>query len=100
MAFALRVSVFLLLAFVSGEAASRWQGDAIRVVSYNIKHGRGNDNVVDLDRTAAVLRRLRPDMIGLQEVDDRARRSGGVAQAEYLGKALGMHHAFGRFMDF
>ena len=100
MAFAVRVSVLLLLALVSSDAASRWQGDSIRVVSYNIKHGRGNDNVVDLDRTAAVLRRLRPDIIGLQEVDDRAKRSGSVAQAEYLGKALGLHHAFGRFMDF
>jgi endonuclease/exonuclease/phosphatase family metal-dependent hydrolase len=33
-------------------------------------------------------------------VDDLATRSGGVPQAERLGQALGMHHAFGRFMDF
>jgi endonuclease/exonuclease/phosphatase family metal-dependent hydrolase len=74
--------------------------DALRVVSYNIKHGRGNDGVVDLERTAAVLRAQRPDIVGLQEVDDRAERSGKVAQAEQLGKSLGLHHAFGRFMDF
>ena len=72
----------------------------LRVVSYNIKHGRGNDNIVDLERTAAVLRRLRPDIVGLQEVDDRATRSGGVRQAERLGQLLEMHPAFGRFMDF
>jgi len=72
----------------------------LRVVSYNIKHGRGNDAVVDLGRTAGVLRALRPDIVGLQEVDDRATRSGGVAQAAWLGEQLGLQHAFGRFMDF
>jgi len=76
------------------------RADALRVVSYNIKHGRGNDNVVDLARTAAVIRAQRPDIVGLQEVDDRAERSGKVPQAERLGQLLGMHHAFGRFMDF
>lgn len=72
----------------------------IRVVSYNIKHGRGNDNTVDLARTAAVLRALTPDIVGLQEVDLLAERSGKVDEARALGEALGLHHAFGKFMDF
>lgn len=76
------------------------QPDALRVVSYNIRHGRGDDKVVDLERTARVLRPLRPDIVGLQEVDERATRSGDVPQAERLGELLGMHHAFGKFMDF
>ena len=76
------------------------QPDELRVVSYNIKHGRGNDTVVDLERTAAVIRAQRPDVVGLQEVDDRAERSGTVPQAQRLGELLGMHHAFGRFMPF
>jgi hypothetical protein len=74
--------------------------DELRVVSYNIKHGRGNDDVVDLERTAGVIRAQRPDIVGLQEVDERAERSGKVPQAERLGQLLGMHHAFGRFMDY
>lgn len=74
--------------------------DTLRVVSYNIKHGRGNDNIVDLERTAGVLRALSPDIVGLQEVDDLATRSGGVPQSERLGQLTGLHHAFGRFMDF
>jgi endonuclease/exonuclease/phosphatase family metal-dependent hydrolase len=72
----------------------------IRVVAYNVKHGRGMDDVVDLERTADVLRRLTPDIVGLQEIDDRATRSGGVPEAEWLGRRLGLNHAFGRFMDF
>jgi endonuclease/exonuclease/phosphatase family metal-dependent hydrolase len=73
---------------------------ALRVASYNIRHARGMDGVVDLERIAGVLRALEPDIVALQEVDDRVERSGGVAQHERLGELLGMHPAFASFMDF
>lgn len=92
--------VALLAASAPGALTSAQESSDVRVVSYNIKHGRGNDDVVDLDRTARVLQALRPDIVGLQEVDDRATRSGGVAEARWLGEKLGMHHAFGSFMEF
>jgi endonuclease/exonuclease/phosphatase family metal-dependent hydrolase len=72
----------------------------LRVVSYNIRHGRGMDSEVNLERTAAVLRQLSPDIVGLQEVDNRVTRSGGEDQAAVLGGLLGMEHAFGAFMDY
>jgi endonuclease/exonuclease/phosphatase family metal-dependent hydrolase len=72
----------------------------IRLVSYNIRHGRGMDDSVRLDRTAATLRRLAPDLVGLQEVDELVSRSGKVDEAAALGTALGMHHAFASFMDY
>lgn len=75
-------------------------GAELRIVSYNIRHGRGMDDSVDLARTARVLRSLAPDVVGLQEVDDRVRRSGGVDQAAALGGMLGMEHAFGAFMEY
>ena len=71
-----------------------------RVVSYNIRHGRGMDGEIDLQRIAGVLDRLEPDLIGLQEVDSRATRSGEVDQAAELGRLLEMHAAFGAFMPF
>lgn len=72
----------------------------LRVVSYNIRHGRGMDDTVNLPRTAAVLRTLTPDIVGLQEVDELVQRSGRVDEAATLGRALGMEHAFGSFMDY
>jgi endonuclease/exonuclease/phosphatase family metal-dependent hydrolase len=71
-----------------------------RIASYNIRHGRGSDDRVDLERTAAVLRRLDADVIALQEVDERVTRSGVEDQAARLGELLGMHHAFGSFMEY
>lgn len=70
------------------------------MVSYNIRHGRGMDDVVDLERTADVLHRLDPDVVGLQEVDVGVERSGSEDQPEVLGRLLGMEHAFGAFMDY
>jgi len=70
------------------------------VASYNIRHGRGIDGTVDLERTTVALRSLEADLIALQEVDRNCTRSGKVDMAAELGKALGMHHAFGSFLDF
>ena len=72
----------------------------VRIVSYNIKHGQGMDGKLDLGRTAAVLEELDADVIALQEVDRNCTRSGKVDQPEWLGKRLGMHPRFAKFMDF
>ncbi len=70
------------------------------VVAYNIRHGEGMDNQIDLNRTAAVISRLNPDVVLLQEVDRGAGRTGGIDQARALGELTGMHSAFGKFMDY
>ena len=55
-------------------------------MTYNIHAGHG-----DIDRTAATIRALSPDVVGLEEVDVHwADRSGFVDQANRLGKLLGM----------
>ncbi|MGH7447943.1 MAG: endonuclease/exonuclease/phosphatase family protein [Longimicrobiales bacterium] len=77
------------------EGATTW-----RAVTYNIRHGRGIDGLVDLERTADVLRNLDPDVVALQEVDNRVERSGRLDEAARLGELLGMHHAFGSFMEY
>lgn len=71
----------------------------LRTVSYNIRHGAGNNGKVDLEKTGDLLHNLAPDIVGLQEVDNGVKRSGSVNQAEALGKQLGMHAAFGKFMN-
>ncbi len=81
-------------------AAPEDDARALRAVSYNIRHGEGMDGAIDLARTADVLRALRPDVVGLQEVDLRATRSAGQNQALELAEHLGLHPAFGSFMDF
>lgn len=72
----------------------------IRTVTYNIHHAAGTDGELDLPRIGKVLKQLKPDVIGLQEVDFKTKRTNQVNQAAELGKQLNMHAAFGSFMNY
>ncbi len=74
--------------------------DEIAIGSYNIRHGNGNDQKLDLKRTGEVIASMDCDIVGLQEVDFRAERSGNVNQIASLGRQLHMYGDFSKFMDF
>ena len=67
----------------------------LRVLSYNIHYGQGNDGVYDLERLAAVIQQAKPDLVALQEVDVGVLRSGRVHQARRLAELTGMAVRFG-----
>lgn len=90
----------LILAAILALGCQPSEPVTLRLVTYNIRHGRGMDGEVNLERTAAVLRQLSPDIVALQEVDNGVARSGGQDQAAVLGQLLGMEHAFGSFMEY
>ena len=58
----------------------------MRVATFNIRHATA---------AAAVCARFDADVIGLQEVDRRAKRSGRVDQAAVIAEACGTGHVFG-----
>ena len=64
-------------------------------MTYNIRHGAGMDDVIDLDRQAKVIADGTPDVVGLQEVDSCVKRSSYIHQAAVLAKSLGMYSTFG-----
>lgn len=67
----------------------------LKIMSYNIRHGEGMDKVFDLDRTAAVISKHAPDIIGLQEVDSFVSRSNRINEMGYLATKTSMHGTFG-----
>ncbi|GAA3496746.1 endonuclease/exonuclease/phosphatase family protein [Streptomyces prasinosporus] len=72
----------------------------LRVATYNIHAGAGQDGVFDLDRTARALRGLRADVIGLQEVDVHwGARSDFADEARALAGKLGMRVFFAPIYD-
>lgn len=73
---------------------------SIRVLSYNIHHGEGMDGKVDLPRLAKVIRDADPDVVALQEVDDKTKRTQGVDQTAELARLTGMHGRFGKAIDY
>ncbi|HZN73698.1 MAG TPA: endonuclease/exonuclease/phosphatase family protein [Micromonosporaceae bacterium] len=68
----------------------------LRVMTFNIHHGAGTDNRVDLHRIAQVVRDADLDVVGLQEVDRHFdARSSFVDQATWLARELNMHLVYG-----
>lgn len=68
----------------------------LRAMSYNIHHGAGMDDLLDLDRIADVIAKADPDIVGLQEVDKHfSSRSNWEDQGKYLAEKLDMHYAYG-----
>jgi endonuclease/exonuclease/phosphatase family metal-dependent hydrolase len=62
----------------------------MRLVTFNILHGRSPaDGLVDLDRFAAAIRRLDPDVLALQEVDCDQPRSHGADLTAIAATAMG-----------
>ena len=80
------VGLFVLLACAPPSVSAQ---ATLRVAAYNIKHGRGMDEQVDLRRISEVLRGLDADVITLQEVDKNTERTGGVDQVAVLAELLG-----------
>lgn len=61
-------------------------GTMLRVMTFNIRHAE----LSSLGAIAEVIRQEQPDLVGLQEVDVNASRSGGEDQAYRLGQKTGM----------
>lgn len=89
-----------LLGSTPYRASDDVQDSVLTVASYNIRHGRGMDGVVNLRRTGDAIARLNADIVALQEVDKLVERSGRVDEPRVLGEQLGMQHAFGAFMPY
>lgn len=94
------VAVTLLAALLFGACTHRPPAEPVpatlRVMSYNIRHGRGLDDRVDLARIAAVIHEARADVVLLQEVDRGTQRTDRRDLAAELAALSGMHAVFSR----
>lgn len=68
----------------------------IRLLTFNIKHCAGNDDVINYDRTAGIIKGLEPDIVCLQEVDSVTTRSNKVDQLKNLAEKTGMNRYFSK----
>ena len=97
----LMIAAWLIaLAGCQGGSVKPQSPKTLRVLTYNIHHGEGTDKVFDYRRLAKVIEDLSPDIVALQEVDNRTERASGVDQAVLLGKLCRMRHVFGQAMPY
>jgi len=69
----------------------------LRVLCYNIHHAEGVDGKLDVPRIARVILSVKPDLVALQEVDNKTERTQRVDQVAELTK---MKSVFGANIDF
>ncbi len=82
--------------FIAGYAQTFPQAEnTVRVMSYNIHHGLGMDNVLDYQRIADVLLKAAPDVVALQELDSVNTRSNQVDVLARLASYTAMYQVFG-----
>lgn len=102
-------SAVLLSIAVSSFAQSNSKVDSsriLKVLTFNIWHGENHykaDNVAyesSLEVLAKVINKAKPDLVALQEVDNRTGRSKGVDLATELGLLTKMNPLFGATMKF
>ncbi len=93
-------SMLLIAGSIAFSACDRQETVSINIMSYNIRHGAGMDEVLDLSRAATIINAQAPDLIGLQEIDDYCQRTDSVGQTEFLAEQTDMIGSFGKFMDY
>jgi|GEM_PF-286512 len=87
---------------ISAEMVTKSQtiSNVDRIMSYNIRHCRGMDDIVDYDRIAKVISLVNPDVVALQEVDNGTIRTSRVDQAKVLAQKTGMYAYFCPSIDY
>lgn len=104
---ALRTIVLLLTVGIlqfaaAGCAASAPLGGPVtfRVMTFNIHHGEGADDRIEVGRIAKLIEAQHADIVAIQEVDRGTRRVQGRDLLVELSEATGMAFAFGKTIDF
>ncbi len=97
------VTVVLIAASVPGAGAQEADSNGavkLRIMSYNILHGTDQSGSDALTSQGLAIKQAAPDLVGLQEVDVKCRRSGSVDQMAVLSRLTGMHKAFAPHIDY
>lgn len=72
----------------------------LTLVSYNVHNAIGLDGKTDFARIAKTLTALNPDVVALQELDSKTKRSKGRDVLEEIAKEAKMNATFGPAIDF
>jgi endonuclease/exonuclease/phosphatase family metal-dependent hydrolase len=91
----LSLSVLVVFASLTTPIAPAQDVGTLRVLSYNIHYGQGNDGEYNLQRLADVINATKPDLVALQEVDVGVKRSSRLHEVQILGELTKLNAHFG-----
>ena len=95
--FGLAIAVSMM---TGGGCFFRGETRQMKILSYNVRHCRGMDLKLDLERTAERIRSTGAEYVGLQELDRCTTRVNGLDEPKELGRLLGMYPTFAKTIAF
>jgi endonuclease/exonuclease/phosphatase family metal-dependent hydrolase len=91
------LSLGLLSALVCGSA----NAELVNIMSYNTHHSEQHDGTISVASIADKIIREKADIVLLQEVDNKTKRTGMVDQTAEIARLAGLkYHKFGSFFDY
>lgn len=60
----------------------------LKIITFNIAHGKGLDGKIDIDRQASLINSYKPDIVFLQEIDMYTKRAGEKNQIREFSKKI------------
>lgn len=90
----LLVGMFGFLTPLKAERLGDAKQNTYRIMSYNIHHAEGTDEVLDLQRIADIILRMAPDVVAVQELDSMTRRTGQIDMLRLLAEKTLMYPVF------
>jgi len=71
-----------------------------RILTYNVRNGKGMDEKTDYDRVAAVIKVINPEVAALQELDSVTTRSEGADVLKAIAERCGMKPVYGASINY
>ena len=72
----------------------------LRYMSYNVRDGKGMDDLTDYARTASIINRYNPDVVAIQELDSVTERSKQKYVLGELAQLTGMHATYAAAINY
>ncbi|MHC4727748.1 MAG: endonuclease/exonuclease/phosphatase family protein [Planctomycetota bacterium] len=95
------LTVLIFCIFIGGCAGVKPESPCrLSVLTYNIYHGEDANGNSNLDAVAGIINSLGPDLVALQEVDNKTTRAKGLDLTAELCQRTGMQGVFGKAMDY
>jgi len=95
-----KIIFVLVLLFLSAIFPQSDSSKIIRVMTYNIHHGEGIDNVIDISRIAQLILDNNIDIACLQEVDKEVERTNKIDIPKLLAEQTGMNYSFHKNINY
>lgn len=96
----MKKSIITVLAAFLMLSAQAGSGTTLRMMSYNVRNGKGLDDVTNYQRTANVINNARPDVVALQELDSLTARSNRTDVLNELALRTQMYPCFAPAIEY